>query len=258
MRLETIPVLGDNYAYLVICDETREAAAVDPADAQAVADRVEQLGLRLGAIWCTHHHADHTGGNRELLERLGPCAVVGHSSDRGRIPGLSAMVDDGDHVQVGRLEARVLHTPGHTRGAVCYLVDDLLLTGDTLFAAGCGRLFEGDPPTMFASLQKIRSLSPGTRICCGHEYTEKNLDFAWGVEPGNTALQQRIDRVRALRREGLPSVPFALAEELETSPFLRCDSAEIIATLRERHSLAGTSPLAVFTRLRELRNAYYL
>ena len=255
--IETVPVHGDNYAYIVLCTESGEAAAVDPADAGVVAQRLERVGARLVAIWCTHHHADHTGGNRELARRAGDCPVHGHTEDAARIPGLTNAVDDGAVLRVGRLEARVLHTPGHTRGSACYLVGDALLTGDTLFAAGCGRLFEGDPATMFHSLQeRIRPLPPQTRVFCGHEYTEKNLDFAWGVEPDSPALRRRIDAVHAQRRRGEPSVPFTLEEELATSPFLRCESPEIIATLERIHGLADRSPLGVFTRLRELRNAF--
>jgi len=257
MRIETVPVSGDNYAYLVICTESGRAAAVDPADAGAVARRLEQIGARLAAIWCTHHHGDHTGGNRALLELVGGCPVYGHAQDAGRIPGITDAVEHGAVLELGKLEAQVLHTPGHTRGSACYRVGDALLTGDTLFAAGCGRLFEGDPATMFRSLHEvIRPLPPQTRIFCGHEYTEKNLDFAWGVEPESPALRRRIDAVHAQRRRGEPSVPFTLEEELATSPFLRCESPEIIETLERIHALADRSPLGVFTRLRELRNAY--
>jgi len=257
MRIEIVPVLGDNYAYLVICEESGAAAAVDPADAGAVSRRLDEIGVSLAAIWCTHHHGDHTAGNRELLQRYPDCRVLGHAADADRIPAITEAVEHDATVQVGHLEARVLHTPGHTRGAVCYLVEGALFTGDTLFAAGCGRLFEGDPPTMFRSLQgQIRPLPPETRIHPGHEYAEKNLDFAWGVEPANPDLARRIEQVRALRERGEPAVPSSLAEELATNPFLRCDSPEIVETLQQHHRLRQPDPLAVFTRLRELRNAF--
>jgi len=261
LRVETVPVLGDNYAYLLVVEESGEAVAIDPAQATPVARRLEQQGLRLCAIWCTHHHGDHTGGIPQLLREVASCPVVGHASDRGRIPGLTEAVEQGAVLTVGqgRREVTVLHTPGHTRGAVCYHVDGdlpLLFTGDTLFAAGCGRLFEGDARTMFHSLQQIQALDPRTQIYCGHEYTLKNLDFAWQMEPDNSHLARRIEQVQASREQGAPSVPFTLAQELQTSPFLRCDAPGIIETLTRRHGLQGTSPLEVFTRLRELRNGF--
>lgn len=257
MQVETIPVLGDNYAYLVVCRQTGQAAAVDPADARAVDARIDELGVELVAIWNTHHHADHTMGNRELLRRRPGAAVLAHQHDENRVAGLTATLQHGDTVALGQLEARVYHTPGHTLGAICYHVGDALFTGDTLFSAGCGRLFEGDAPTLFASLHEgIKPLDPATRVFCGHEYTEKNLDFAWSVEPDSARLQQRMDEVRALRARGAPSVPSTLELELQTNPFLRCDSAAIVATLREQHGLDDSSPLAVFTQLRRLRDGF--
>lgn len=258
MIVEIVPVLGDNYAYLVACEETGQAAAVDPADAEAVSRRAEALKLSLTAVWTTHHHGDHTMGNAALARRFAGLKVYGHESERGSIPALTDAVTHGTTFQLGRLRVEVLHTPGHTRGSSCYRVEDALFCGDTLFAAGCGRLFEGDPPTMFRSLHEvIGAQPPQTRVFCGHEYTEKNLDFAWSVEPNNPALEQRIDEVRALRAEGEPSVPFTLADERASSPFFRCASPEILACLAQRSpDEPPQTPLAVFTHLRELRNSY--
>jgi hydroxyacylglutathione hydrolase len=258
MNVEIVPVLGDNYAYLVACEETGQAAAVDPAGAEEVARRAEALGLQLTAVWTTHHHEDHAMGNAALARRFEGLKVYGHESERDSIPALTDAVTHGASLQLGALRVEVLHTPGHTRGSCCYRVEDALFCGDTLFAAGCGRLFEGDPPTMFRSLHEVVGALPDeTRVFCGHEYTEKNLDFAWSVEPGNQALKQRIDAVQELRARGEPSVPFTLADERASSPFFRCDSPEIQASLACRFpDDPPQTPLAVFTRLRELRNSY--
>ena len=257
MIVEIVPVLGDNYAYLVGCEQSGQAAAVDPADADAVAQRAEALGLRLVAVWSTHHHGDHTMGNRELARRLPGLKVYGHALERDSIPALTDPLEHGSTIEIGGLQVEALHTPGHTRGSVCYRVQDALFSGDTLFAAGCGRLFEGDPSTMFRSLHEvIGPLPPETRVFCGHEYTEKNLDFAWSVEPDCPALQARIEAVRALRARGEPAVPFSLADEHATNPFLRVERAAIQEGLRQRFGAGGLDPLGVFTRLRELRNSF--
>ena len=256
MKIEVVPVLGDNFAYVVACGETGQAAAIDPADPEAVLARVASMGVELTAVWNTHHHFDHIGGNETLL-RGRRLRLLGHVADRGRIPGLTDKLEHGDRFKLGNLEVRVHHTPGHTRGAVCYQVGEALFTGDTLFGGGCGRLFEGDPPTMFHSLtQVICALPPETRLYFGHEYTASNLDFALTVEPENPRLQQRMERVLAGLKTGEPSVPATLEEELATNPFLRGDSAEIRTILSRRYPDDEWTPLQVFTRLRELRNSW--
>jgi hydroxyacylglutathione hydrolase len=256
MKIETIPVMGDNYAYLVICEETGQAAAVDPADPGEVADRVQQLGLRLTQIWNTHHHFDHTGGNQELISGR-QLRVVGHESDAGRIPGLNESVKHGAEIELGSLTARVLHTPGHTMGAVCYLVQDVLLTGDTLFGGGCGRLFEGQPADMYRSLNQVLGELPDkTWVYFGHEYTEKNLGFARLVEPKNPRLQQRFERCHQYRDADQPTTPSTLGIERQTNPFLRCESPEIRETIAGRYPGDELTPLQVFTRLRQMRNSW--
>ncbi len=257
MKIEVVPVLNDNFAYLVICEATGKAATVDPGAAAPVLEQVRRLGVELTDLWNTHHHFDHIGGNDEIKAQAGVRRHMGHASDRGRIPGLTHKLAHDQRFSLGELEVQALHTPGHTLGAVCYRVQDCLFTGDTLFGAGCGRLFEGDPPTMFNSLRSVIATLPGeTRLFFGHEYTLNNLDFAATLEPGNQRLQQRIERVRQQMEQGEPSVPSTLDEELATNPFLRWDSEEL------RQSLAGKFPddelddLQVFTRLRELRNRW--
>ena len=254
MRVIPIPCLADNYAYLLVCRETKEAAIIDPSEAGPVLRALEQGAgafdsrrdlstaassredIRVVAILDTHHHYDHVGGNEEVRSRLGIDRVYGHGSDRGRIPGQTQYLQEGDTFEIGRLSVRALHIPGHTLGAVAYVVtqepdDPIVFTGDTLFLAGCGRLFEGDPPMMYASLEKLKALDPRTRVYCGHEYTEANLRFAAHVEPSNAAVAKARELAAELRKEGRATVPGTIANELATNPFLRVDSPEIRKTL---------------------------
>lgn len=233
MRIVIVPCLKDNYAYLVVAS-SGEAAIVDASEVGPVRDAIRRENVVPRAIWSTHHHFDHVGGNVELASELG-LEVVGHVSDRGRVPGLTRAVDTGDTVSVGDVKARCIHIPGHTMGAVAYFVDDpggrVVFTGDTLFCAGCGRLFEGTPADMHASLSRLLELPGDTRVHCGHEYTESNLRFAAHVEPSNAAIARARERAQALRAEGKPTVGTTLDDERATNPFVRVRSAEIRATL---------------------------
>lgn len=233
MRIVPVACLKDNYAYLLVTREG-DAAIVDASEAAPVRDALRRQGVRARAIWSTHHHWDHVGGNLELSNELG-IEVVGHASDRERLPGLTRGVDTGDVVRVGDVEARCIHIPGHTLGAVAYYVDDAgeraVFTGDTLFAAGCGRLFEGTPAQMHASLSSLVALPGDTRVFCGHEYTQSNLRFAAHVEPSNADVRRAQVRGAELRGRGDPTVGTTLDEEQCTNPFLRVRSEEIRATL---------------------------
>ena len=239
MKVTPIPCLSDNYAYLLECERSGEAAVVDASEAGPVIEALRARSRRsLAAIYATHHHFDHVGGNDELARAMGAREVVGHASDQGRIPGQTRLVEVGDTLVLGVLRVCVLHLPGHTLGAVAYHVtegaDDaggVVFTGDTLFLAGCGRLFEGTPPMMHASLAKLAALPPTTRVFCGHEYTQSNLRFAAHVEPGNAAIADRARRAVELRSAGAPTVPGTVADELATNPFLRVRSPEIRRTL---------------------------
>lgn len=255
MKIITIPCSFDNYAYLLVCEKTGLAAVVDPNEAYPVWQALESRSARLTTIFCTHHHHDHVGGIEDLLSEQQELQVCGFESDRGRVPGMTTPLSDGDPVLFGECRGRVLHTPGHTSGSVCYLFGSSLFAGDTLFGAGCGRLFEGDAGQMYRSLhEKIAVLPPETEVYCGHEYTEKNLEFARQVEPGNEAVIARLDAARGRRALGQPSVPSSLALEMETNPFLRCDSEDI------RKNFPGlgaeVSDVAVFSLIREARNSF--
>lgn len=234
MRIVSIPCLTDNYAYLVICEATQSAAVVDPSEAAPVLAAVRLQGVELEAIWNTHHHMDHTGGNQELVAALRGLDVVAHESDRGRVPAQTRFVGEGDSVSVGTVSARIIYNPGHTSGAISFHIADpgAVFTGDTLFGAGCGRLFEGTPADMHSSLTKLASLPGETQVYCGHEYTEKNLVFAAEADKDNPAVAERRARVAELRQKGQPSVPFTMAEEQATNPFVRAGSVERLAELR--------------------------
>ena len=216
MKIIQIPLLRDNYGYLVVCPKTNAAAIIDPSEAEPVRQRVEQEKVALVAIANTHHHRDHTGGNEGLLAHQ-KLKVYGHQSDKNRIPGLTDGIDEGDEIQVGELRGKVLSIPGH-------LFANNLFCGETLFTAGCGRLFEGTPEQMQASLKKLMTLPDDTKVYCGHEYTENNLRFAMTLEPKNHKLASRFDRVQSLRARGVSTVPSTMEEEKQTNPFLRWDS----------------------------------
>lgn len=255
MKIVQIPLLRDNYAYLIVCEKTNEAAVVDPSEAEPVLRAIDKERVALTAILNTHHHWDHTGGNPGLLERFS-VRVYGHRIDRERIPGLSHPLDEGDEVQMGELTARVLFIPGHTKGHIAYLFENKLFCGDTLFVAGCGRLFEGTAGEMQSSLAKLQALSTDTLVYCGHEYTEKNLQFAMTVEPGNKKLEAKMQHVRSLRARDLSTVPSTIGDEQETNPFLRWGSKEIQENLRKDSPGLLLDPVSVFSQIRRLKDRF--
>jgi hydroxyacylglutathione hydrolase len=226
--IRQIPVLRDNYVYLLRDPVADKTAVVDPAEAAPVLRTLAETGWRLTHILNTHHHADHVGGNLELKQATG-CTIVGPRADRERIPGIDVEVGDGETYTLGSHTARIFDVPGHTRGHIAYWFPSAaaLFCGDTLFIMGCGRLFEGTPEQMWRSLSKLRALPPETRIYCAHEYTQSNARFALSVEPENAALVARARHVDELRAQGQPTVPGTLAEEIATNPFLRVDRPEL-------------------------------
>ncbi|MEX0759348.1 MAG: hydroxyacylglutathione hydrolase [Tistlia sp.] len=253
LDIHQIPVLSDNYVYLARCRATGMTAVVDPAVAAPVLAEAARLGWTITHILNTHHHGDHVGGNREIMAATG-CTVVGPRADRARIPGISVEVDEGDVYRLGECEAKVFFVPGHTSGHIAYWFEesDALFCGDTLFALGCGRLFEGTPEQMWRSLSKLRVLPPETRVFCAHEYTQANARFALSVDAGNSALRSRAAEIDALRAEGRPTVPSTLGSERATNPFLRADDP----ALAEALGLAGRDPVSVFTEVRHRKDVF--
>lgn len=259
MDVFPIPQLSDNYAYLLVDPASGEAGIVDCAEAEPVLEEVARRGVSLRAVLATHHHFDHVGGNRDLLAKLPDLRVYGSADDAPKIPGITDRVNDGDPVQVGGVRGRVLFIPAHTSGHVAYWFPEqrAVFTGDTLFAGGCGRLFEGDAAQMMSSLGKLAGLPDDTRVYCGHEYTEKNLEFALTLEPGNPALRAKMAAVQALRRAGKPTVPSTIEDEKETNPFLRADSPELAASVRARvPGLPAGDRVALFAAVRGLKDRF--
>ncbi len=256
VEVAIIPCFKDNYAYLLTHPDRKTAVVVDASEAAPVLAALEARGLPLGAILATHHHPDHVDGNEALVARFPGIPVYGSAHDRGRIPGQTHFVSDEQLIEVEGFSFRCLLVPGHTLGAVAYFGHGAVFTGDTLFAAGCGRLFEGTPAMMHDSLNvKLASLPPDTRVYCGHEYTANNLRFAAHLEPGNAAVAAKAARVAALREKGQPSVPSTLAEERATNPFMRVDSPEILAAVAARLGSRPT-PDAVFGAVRAAKDSF--
>ena len=257
MKVITIPCSFDNYSYLLICEATGEAAVVDPAEYYPVTQEIQRAGVTLTAVYCTHHHADHVGGLADLCAAFPGLKVYGHKSDSARIEGMNSALTDGSQVRIGKLDGRVIHTPGHTLGSVCYLVEDGLFTGDTLFGSGCGRLFEGSPKQLYDALyQKIMPLPQPTTIYFGHEYTVHNLKFAGFIEPDNQVVAARLQQATRQRESGQLTSPSTLELECATNPFLRCAEQGIIAGVNAQGSSHAYDPLSIFTALRRLRDSF--
>lgn len=230
---KAIPMLSDNYSWLLTESVSGKVAIVDPAEAEPAIAAIKAAGGRLDMIFLTHHHGDHIDGVPELMARFHP-VVVGNAGDAHRLPKLDIAVHEGNLVDFGAAKVRVIETPGHTLGHIAYYIADggILLAGDTMFSLGCGRLFEGTAADMFHSMQKLNDLPGETLVCAGHEYTASNAKFALAVDPENQALQRRADEVKALRAAGRHTLPVTLASERETNPFLRAPDAEALRKLR--------------------------
>lgn len=229
IQLDMVPMLQDNYGYLIVAEEV--VLAVDPGEAEPLLEVLSERGERLGYILVTHHHWDHIGGVERVKRETG-CLVIGPEDDR--LPGLDRVVRGGETIQLGSLTIEVIATPGHTKSHICYYLpkEGILFSGDTLFSGGCGRVFEGTMEEMWQSLQRLIELPGETRLYCGHEYTLANLQFALTVESANQALVERFEWVRQMRAQGHPTLPSTLELERQTNPFLRALTAERFACLR--------------------------
>lgn len=249
MRVIPVPCLSDNYAYLVVDEETQSAAVVDPSEDVPVRNALEEAGLSLTEIWLTHHHWDHVGGIEALCDAFAPRAVVGsaHDLEQARIPRQTRGVREGDAMSFAGHEVSLLEIPGHTLGAIAFLVDGELFSGDTLFVAGCGRVFEGTMAMMKDSLAKLRDLPPDTRVWCGHEYTVKNLQYAETVEPESRAVADALAEAQQARSEGRGTVPGTIGRERQINPFFRFDAPAVAR---------GRDAVTTFTALREGKDRF--
>jgi hydroxyacylglutathione hydrolase len=232
VEIIAVPAFTDNYIWLVHDEESGETAVVDPGDAAPVLAEAARRGWTIDQVWNTHWHPDHTGGNLAIKEAS--CARISGAA-RENIAGRDVPLSEGDQVRLGKHVGRVIEVPGHTLGHIALVFDDdrIAFVGDTLFAMGCGRLFEGTPQQMYDSLRRLSELPDDTRLYCAHEYTLANARFAAHVEPGNSAIADRLVRVQTMRDEGQITVPTTVAQERETNPFVRCTNVEEFAQRRD-------------------------
>lgn len=257
MDIYRLPALSDNYIFLLHDRQSKTAAVVDPAEPKPVLDCLERLEAELVAIFNTHHHGDHVGANNALIKRYPSLCVYGGKKDQGRIPNQQVYLEEGDRISFAGRKAEVFFVPGHTYGHIAYYFapiseDDWgeLFCGDTLFAGGCGRLFEGTPAQMVDSLSKIRNLPDKTRVWCAHEYTLSNLKFAVTVDRDNQDLHRRFEEVKIARQKGEATIPSTLGLEKETNPFLRWDTPNLQAAMNHNE------PARVFGKLRGMKDNF--
>ena len=251
LEIEQFACLSDNYGVLIHDPEAGVTASIDAPDAKAILARLEAKGWKLTHLLVTHHHSDHTGGNLQLKEATG-CTIIGPKGEAERIPGIDVEVAEGDTIQFGNFEVKVIETPGHTLGHVAYFIPaaKVVFVGDTMFAMGAGRIFEGNAEMMWNSLQKLSRLPRDTEIYCGHEYTQSNAAFALTLEPDNPALVNRAKEVDQLRKDNTPTLPTRLDRELETNPFLRPH----VTAIRAKLGMLYAPDWHVFAAIRERKN----
>lgn len=257
MKIEIIPALSDNYIFLLWDEAQKIAAVVDPAEAEPVIKKLKEINAKLVAIFNTHHHGDHVGGNRRLITEFPDLCVYGGAKDQGRIPGQQVYLQEGDTVEFSGRKAEIFFVPGHTYGHISYYFPPALgeetgelFCGDTIFAGGCGRLFEGTPAQMVDSIGRLRQLPDNTRLWCAHEYTLNNLKFAASIDRENQALQKRLELVIKERDRNISTIPSLLGIEKQTNPFLRWDSPALQAVT------GMTEPARVFGKIRGMKDNF--
>jgi len=253
LQIHQFPCLSDNYSWLVHEPEANVTAVVDTPEVAAILRALDQTGWKLTHILNTHWHPDHAGGNEELKAKTG-CQIIGPRAEAARIPAIERQVGDGDEVKFGNATAKVFDVPGHTAGHIAYWFeqDKVAFVGDTLFALGCGRLFEGTALQMWTSLQKLMALPPETKVYCAHEYTQSNARFALSVDPDNAALVARVKEIDAMRAKNIPTVPSSIGLELATNPFLRPTSESLQRSL----GMVGADAVAVFAETRKRKDNF--
>jgi hydroxyacylglutathione hydrolase len=253
MEVKQIPCLDDDYGFLVHDVESGATASIDTPQAEAISASLAEKGWQLTPILNTHHHFDHTGGNEALKKQWG-CQIIGAANDAHWIPGIDQQVADGDVMKLGETQVHVLEVPGHSLGHIAddFEDDQTAFVGDTLFALGCGRRFEGSAEQMWHNLEKLMNLPDNTTVYCTHEYTQANAAFAITVEHDNAALQDRVPEIARLRAQGIPTVPTSIGLERQTNPFLRPTSNNSLATV----NLVGADPLAIFAETRKRKDHF--
>ena len=252
MHIEIIPCLNDNYSYLIYEEETNIVTIVDPSEFNAC-EKILKKYNKLDFILNTHHHADHVDGNLKLKNKY-TSKVLGHNLDKKRIPGIDILLKEKEKHKIGNLEFEVIFTPGHTKGHIAFFFrrEKIVFTGDTLFSLGCGRVFEGTNEQMFKSLNKIKSLPENTKIYCGHEYTQKNLEFCIKFNPNNKYLIMKKESVAEKIKNRKPTLPSTVADEIKTNIFLRYDDLDV----KKQLNLMEGSDLEIFSKLRDLKDNF--
>ena len=253
MKIRIIPCLQDNYSYLIIDEKKNIACVVDPSEADPIIEVLENNKIKLEFILNTHHHYDHVGGNIELKKKYNS-KIIGFRGDKNRIPKIDILVDDNQNWAKDDFEIKIYHIPGHTSGHICYYFskEKMVFTGDTLFSLGCGKIFEGTHLEMLKSLNLIKKLPIDTQIYCGHEYTQKNLDFCIKYEINNNSLKEKKKWILSRLSQKQPTIPVTIKEELKTNIFLRCDNYELKKSLDMKNS----TELEVFKKLRDLKDIF--
>ncbi len=251
LQIHQFPCLSDNYGFLLNDPDSGETVCIDTPDAAAYLREAAHKGWRITQIWNTHWHPDHAGGNEEIKAATG-CTITAPAGDAAKIAAVDRTVADGDTVRIGQFEGAVIDVGGHTLGHVAYHLPaaSVAFVGDSLFALGCGRMFEGTPPQFWASLYRLKALPPQTMIYCAHEYSAANARFAIHADPGNVALEDYAEEIADLRAADIPTVPFPLDRELATNPFLRADNPSMQARW------GGTTPAETFAALRAAKDAF--